>query len=50
MMNRVVVNICDEGAEVVVSVDEFSFEIWNKQAAFTVVEFVNGFRVRIEEI
>ena len=50
MMDRVVVNVGDQGSEIGVGIDELSFEIRNKQAAFSIVEFVEGLTIPIEKV
>lgn len=49
VMNRVIVDIGDKGAEVVVGINQLSFEVRDKKAAFSIVDFVERFCVGVKK-
>ena len=50
MMHRVVVDIGDEGSEVVFRADEFAVIVWDEQASFSFVEFVVSLSISIKKM
>jgi hypothetical protein len=49
-MNRVVVDICDKGSEVIFGRNEFVVEVWDEQASFAFVEFVVSLSISIKKM
>ncbi len=43
-------DICDQRGEIAVGMYFFSFEIWNKQAPFATIVFIERLRITIEEV